>query len=57
MFYLSSALTVCAGEELHAVITCAPNDRNRRDLDITINYDFDGKNSDAVHGEQVYRMR
>ena len=37
-------------------LTCSPNKSNPRDLDITIEYSFKGKNSTA-QGRQEYRMR
>ena len=37
-------------------LTCSPNKSNPRDLDITIEYSFKGKNSSA-QGKQEYRMR
>jgi len=38
------------------MLTCIPNAKNPRDLDITIQYDFAGQNGKA-HNEQKYRMR
>lgn len=37
-------------------LTCIPNAKNPRDLDISIQYDFVGQNGEA-HNEQKYRMR
>ena len=37
-------------------LTCSPNKSNPRDLDISIEYSFKGKNSSAK-GKQEYRMR
>lgn len=37
-------------------LTCAPNKSNPRDLDISIEYSFKGKNSSAS-AKQEYRMR
>lgn len=40
VFYLPQPLTVHAGEEIHGTISCAPNDKNIRDLDITIAHKY-----------------
>jgi len=40
VFYLPQPLTVHAGEEIHGTISCAPNDKNVRDLDITIAHKY-----------------
>jgi len=41
VFYLREALTVEAGESIKGVLACRPNERNRRDLDIGIQYKLD----------------
>ncbi|GAB7348928.1 hypothetical protein MBLNU459_g7614t1 [Dothideomycetes sp. NU459] len=41
VFYLKDALTVEAGEQIAANLDCKPNERNRRDLDIAIDYKLD----------------
>lgn len=38
MFYTPSTLTVSHGDRVEGTITCAPNARNNRDLDIGITY-------------------
>ncbi|KAF1352520.1 protein arginine N-methyltransferase [Delphinella strobiligena] len=38
VFYLKDAITVEAGEQMQAKIECKPNERNRRDLDVVIDY-------------------
>ena len=38
VFYLADVLTVEAGEKVHGQLGCKPNTKNRRDLDIVINY-------------------
>jgi len=38
VFYLTDVLTVEAGESVSGQLTCRPNDRNRRDLDISVAY-------------------
>jgi hypothetical protein len=39
VFYTPEAITVGEGDELTGTLTCAPNARNNRDLDITIAYE------------------
>jgi type I protein arginine methyltransferase len=38
VFYLSDVLTVEEGEKVQGRLSCRPNDKNRRDLDIQIDY-------------------
>ena len=38
MFYTPSTITISDGEKINGTLTCAPNTRNNRDLDITIEY-------------------
>jgi type I protein arginine methyltransferase len=56
VFYLEDCLTVCAGEKITGTLSCKPNAKNPRDLDITIEYSFEGKHGEA-HRVQHYRMR
>jgi protein arginine N-methyltransferase 1 len=56
VFYLEASAAVCAGETLSGRITCAPNTRNVRDLDISLEYALDGKRA-QLNGRQEYRMR
>lgn len=55
VFYLDDILTVNAKEVITGKISCAPNAKNPRDLDIVVDYEFDGSitQSSAKH---VYRM-
>jgi len=55
-FYLEDVLTVDAGEVVSGELRCRPNARNRRDLDIEVDYKFDGK---AMHAArtQSFRLR
>ena len=39
MFYTPDTLTVSEGEVIAGTLSCAPNARNNRDLDITIAYE------------------
>ncbi|GBF92903.1 arginine N-methyltransferase [Raphidocelis subcapitata] len=56
VFYLEDTLTVCRGERLSGTLACKPNDKNPRDLDISLSYDFEGQHCEA-HRKQEYRMR
>ena len=56
VFYLEEQLTISAGETLEGVLTCTPNSKNPRDLDISIDYKFEGKDSQCEF-TQEYRMR
>lgn len=49
-------LQVCEGEVLSGRISVAPNAKNPRDLDITLEYHFEGRHCEA-HRTQTYRMR
>ena len=44
------------GEELSLQISCVPNDKNPRDLDIAFKFDFDGEHS-TLHKKQDYKLR
>ena len=57
VFYLKEPLTVCAGEEFTGTIVCSPNDRNKRDLDINIEYEFSGGHSDPIRHSQLFHLR
>ncbi|KAG9949248.1 CoA-transferase family III, partial [Aureobasidium melanogenum] len=41
VFYLDDNLTVEAGEKLNGTLLCKPNERNRRDLDVEIEYNLE----------------
>ena len=56
MFYVPDTLTICAGETLQGQISCQPNPRNKRDLDISIAYQFEGKHS-KIDSTVHYRLR
>mmetsp|Transcript_10204 Transcript_10204/g.12380 ORF Transcript_10204/g.12380 Transcript_10204/m.12380 type:complete len:340 (-) Transcript_10204:154-1173(-) len=57
VFYLQDALTVCNGEEINGHIKCTRNPKNPRDLDISINVDFQGKCMPSHSINQQYRLR
>ena len=56
VFYLSEPVTVCAGEELDINISCNPNEKNARDLDIQINTNFSGRLM-KINSSSMYRLR
>ena len=57
ILYLPETLTVCAGEVLTGEISCRPNQRNRRDLDIGLNLTFKGRYSECENKKIPYRLR
>ena len=56
VFYLDDMLTVNEGETVRGVLRCKPNGKNPRDLDIELEYHFEGAHCEA-HRTQHYRMR
>lgn len=56
VFYLDKVLTVSEGEHITGTLTCTPNKKNRRDLDIAIAYEHNGVWSQAK-STMEYRMR
>lgn len=56
VFYLEDTLTVSEGETISGEVSCKPNAKNPRDLDISLTYSFEGKHGEA-HRTQQYRMR
>lgn len=56
ILYLEKTLTVCAGETLSGHLSCRPNKKNRRDLDIGLKINFHGVH-DQVEWEYDYRLR
>jgi protein arginine N-methyltransferase 1 len=47
---------VSEGETISGEVSCKPNAKNPRDLDISLAYSFEGKHGEA-HRTQQYRMR
>jgi len=43
VFYLRDTLTIKNGETVEGELSCSPNEKNPRDLNIKINYKFDGE--------------
>lgn len=56
VFYLEDTIMICAGETLTGTISCKQNDKNKRDLDITISYQFKGQQA-TLDRTQHYRIR
>lgn len=57
VFYLTEALTVQTGETITGQLMCKPNDRNRRDLDIAIEWELQaGEPLRSGKGKAEYRM-
>ncbi|WFD26875.1 type I protein arginine methyltransferase [Malassezia nana] len=54
VFYTPETLTVCEGDVIEGELTCAPNARNPRDLDISLAYRLEGKN--ATEAKMNYKM-
>jgi len=53
VFYTPSTLTVNAGDKVVGRLSCSPNARNNRDLDIAIAYRNEG---DAIENHVQYKM-
>lgn len=57
VFYLQDVLTVQNGEEIECNLQVKPNEKNRRDLDIDIQYDFKTEDPNrASSGQASYHM-
>lgn len=57
MFYLDDVLTVKTGERLRGVLSSKPTEKNRRDLDVKISYEFEGEDHDRNgRGICLYKM-
>lgn len=56
VFYFKDYLTVKRGDEIFGVFTCTPNDRNSRDLDFEIEFNFDGELCQHAN-KHKYKMR
>ncbi|KAK4687472.1 type I protein arginine methyltransferase, partial [Tremellales sp. Uapishka_1] len=54
VFYTPDTLTVSEGDVIRGKLSCAPNARNNRDLDIVIDYEVTG--AEATKGQMVYKM-
>lgn len=56
VFYLKDTLIVHQGEQVTGEVSCAPNSKNPRDLDIAVSYSLKGRKGNW-EGQQEYRMR
>lgn len=56
VFYIEDCLTVKHGEQLTGQFSMAPNPRNKRDLDFTITFNFEGELM-GINLKQHYNMR
>lgn len=57
VFYLKDVLTVQVGEQVKVDLQVKPNNKNRRDLDISIDYAFESDDANrATSGKCEYRM-
>jgi len=56
VLYLRNSLTMRAGEQINGTLSCRPNARNPRDLDIEVKYAFKGAYQETS-AEQKYYMR
>ncbi|KAF3102790.1 type I protein arginine N-methyltransferase Rmt1 [Orbilia oligospora] len=57
VFYLDDVLTVKNGEHLQGVLSSKPTEKNRRDLDVKIEYVFQGEDHDrANRGVCLFKM-
>ncbi|KAF9963665.1 type I protein arginine N-methyltransferase Rmt1 [Modicella reniformis] len=55
VFYTKDAMTIRKDETITGELTCAPNARNPRDLDIVIDFDFKGQQM-SLNEKNEYRM-
>ena len=57
VFYLRQVLTVEQGEQIRGQLSSRPNNKNRRDLDISISYDFEPEDPmRQANGTAEYKM-
>ena len=57
VFYLREVLTVQEGEQIHGILKNKPNEKNKRDLDITIDYRLDVSDEGRMaEGSCFYEM-
>lgn len=56
VFYLEDTLSIRQGETITGNLSCKPNQKNKRDLDIVVDYEFNGSTMNAS-GSQHFNMR
>jgi protein arginine N-methyltransferase 1 len=54
VFYLDHTISICQGEKLSGHLKCTQNMKNKRDLDIEINYNFKGHYHSVSHTQQYW---
>lgn len=57
VFYTPDTLTVSQGDHITGELTCRPNARNPRDLDITIKYEAPHEASTEIHYKMCVLLR
>ena len=57
LFYLLDTITVCNGEKIQGKISCKPNEKNNRDLDIQFSLTVDGRYTKISEKEITYHLR
>lgn len=57
VFYVKDPIVVHKGETITGIIKCCPNSNNKRDLDISIQHSFNGKDSQINNEVLEYRLR
>lgn len=55
VFYIPDALMLSQGQEVKGTLTVAPNQKNHRDLDISIGWETQGQ-GDEGKGQMQYKM-
>ena len=56
IFYLPDEIVGCEGEVIVGRMKCKRNDKNKRDLDIWLSYEFDGTRF-CTKNSAFYRLR
>ena len=57
LFYLIDTITVCKGETINGKISCKPNEKNNRDLDIQLNLSVDAMHTKIINKEIMFHLR
>mmetsp|Transcript_23741 Transcript_23741/g.29912 ORF Transcript_23741/g.29912 Transcript_23741/m.29912 type:complete len:202 (+) Transcript_23741:303-908(+) len=57
LFYLLDTSTVCKGETIRGTISCKPNEKNNRDLDIEFNITLNGAYTQIVDKDILFHLR
>lgn len=57
LFYLIDTITVCKGETIYGKISCKPNEKNNRDLDIQLNLSVDAMYTKIINKEIMFYLR